>query len=343
MRKIGWIVLMMCLIEVFVVTGGMFAAAPALAVQNVGPEAVWKPGPQFTKTVNDRCGSPKLQAFNDCIGSLMQTEGASPEALAFAKRLDNEGYLRAYQQVGPVGIAHVSYPFKPFENSGILLVNGSPPVIDVDDFGSLPEKDMKQDPLYRELLKEYPAMSLWHGDRLSDTPPKAQPLKDSGESLGFSYRLLDGCRTCKVIGQAHFAFDFDPGGKYLGTRFVKVEKATGAESRSGGAMKGGKPETAMTGSFHVAPGEEFRFSLESNATTGFHWGLASPVNESVVQFVSKTYEAPQQSMMVGVGGREVWIFKGVGRGKTEIRMKYFREWEKGKPPGRTATYSVTVE
>lgn len=342
MKSLVWIVFAACLSQGFVAGAGLMGAMPAVAAQLVGPGAVWQPGPRFINTVREECKSLDGSRLNDCFASVMRKGGPSPEAMAFTKMVDNEGYLSAFSQAGPVGIAHVVYPVKANEKEGILLVNGSPPVIDVDDFGSLPEKDMKQDPLYQDLLKEYPSISLWPGDRSPGASPEVRTLNDEGTALDFRYRLLDGCRACKVLGYAYFAFDFDSTGKFLGMRFSKVEKVAGSTPGTGGSMKTGKRGSGSEGAFHLTVGEEFKITLDSNATTGFQWSLAAPVNESVVKLVSNAYEAPQ-TRLAGAGGKEVWTFRAVGRGQTEIRMKYSRSWEKGTPPARGAVFSVTVE
>jgi len=342
MRTLVWIVFAACLSHGFVAGAGPVGAMPAVAAQMVGPEAVWQPGPRFINTVRQKCDSLVGSRLDDCFASVMRKAGPSPEAMAFTKIVDNEGYLSAFRQAGPVGIAYVAYPLKANQRTGILLVNGSPPVIDVDDFGSLPEKDLKQDPLYRDLLKGYPAVSLWPGDRSPGASPAVQTLKDEGTALVFRYHLQDGCGACKVVGYAHFAFDFDPAGKFLGMRFSKVEKVAGSTPGAGGSMKSGKGGSSKGGTFHVTVGEEFKITLDSNATTGFQWSLAVPVDESVVKLVSNAYEAPQTAL-VGAGGKEVWTFRAVGRGRTEIRMKYSRSWEKGTVPARGAVFSVRVE
>lgn len=321
---------------------GLAFGAPSAAVRVVGPEAVWEPGPQFVKTVRQKCDTSYAPQFNDCFLSMMQNAAPPPEAVAFARNIGKEGYLSGYRQAGPVGIAHVVYPFRVSDNEGILLVNGSPPVIEVDDFGSLPEKEMKQDPRYLELLKEYPRIALWPGDRSLGASPVSGASETGGTVLDFCYRLRDACRTCKIVGEAHFAFEFDPSGKFLGVRFAGVEKGGGAAAASGGKMKNAQGRMDRNGVFRVRVNQEFKITVDSNPTTGYQWDLAAKPDESVVRFVSKAFVAPE-SGLVGAGGKEVWTFRAVGRGQTEIRMKYFRSWEKGKAPVRRALYSVTVD
>lgn len=89
-------------------------------------------------------------------------------------------------------------------------------------------------------------------------------------------------------------------------------------------------------------GQQFTVTLESNATTGYQWQLANPLNESIVKLVGSEYKAPQDGR-IGQGGQEVWTFKAAGKGTTQISMKYVRSWEKDVPPAQTKTFTVTVK
>lgn len=95
------------------------------------------------------------------------------------------------------------------------------------------------------------------------------------------------------------------------------------------------------GHFEVSAGGEFTLTLTSNITTGYHWELAEPLDETIVKLVDSQYEAPKTNV-VGAGGQEVWTFRGVGQGQTTINLKYVRPWEKDVPPEKTASYTLTV-
>jgi inhibitor of cysteine peptidase len=87
---------------------------------------------------------------------------------------------------------------------------------------------------------------------------------------------------------------------------------------------------------------EFTLTLESNRTTGYQWQLAKTPDETVVQLIGNRYEVPD-TRLIGAGGREVWTFKAVGKGKTEIHLKYVRPWEKDVPPVKATVFVVVVE
>jgi len=82
------------------------------------------------------------------------------------------------------------------------------------------------------------------------------------------------------------------------------------------------------GEIKLTPGQTFSLHLNSNPTTGYRWGLASPTNQ-IVQLVTNRYEpAKHKAGMVGSGGVEHWTFKAVGKGRTELVLEYARSWEK---------------
>jgi len=101
--------------------------------------------------------------------------------------------------------------------------------------------------------------------------------------------------------------------------------------------------TANANTIKAKVGEEFTITLESNRTTGYGWELAQSLDESIVKLISSSYKEPQDVRMVGQGGEQVWIFKAVGKGTTEISMKYVRSWEKDTPPAKTQEYKIVVK
>ena len=101
----------------------------------------------------------------------------------------------------------------------------------------------------------------------------------------------------------------------------------------------GKKETSNR--LEVTLGQDFSVTLASNATTGYHWELAAPLDESVVKLVGSEYKTPQTSAL-GAPGQEIWIFRAVGKGQTVIDLKYVRPWEKDVAPAESASYVVTV-
>ena len=91
----------------------------------------------------------------------------------------------------------------------------------------------------------------------------------------------------------------------------------------------------------VTTGREFSVTLASNPTTGYKWDLAKPLDDKLIKLVTSEYVRPD-TKLIGAGGKEVWTFKGVGEGKTEIDLKYVRPWEKDVEPVRKTNFVVVV-
>jgi inhibitor of cysteine peptidase len=88
--------------------------------------------------------------------------------------------------------------------------------------------------------------------------------------------------------------------------------------------------------------QNFTITLKANATTGYQWQLAKPLNESIVQLISSEYLA-DKTKLVGAGGKQVWIFKALKAGQTNISLKYVRPWEKNAPPQNEESYLIIIK
>ena len=201
---------------------------PAEPQAKIGAEAVWQPGMQFMQSVRLACSNAGSN-YGDCLISQMPGAGASPKAVAFSKLLEEKtdgqiGYMADFRKTGRVDIAYVYYPIRANENQGCLLVNGSPPIIDVDDLKLLAEDTMKSDLSYTALASKNPEVTIFPGDRGGTAYPAAEALPQGGQRFIVSYYLQKGCHACARLGTASFAFDFDSAGKFRGTEFLRVRK-----------------------------------------------------------------------------------------------------------------------
>ena len=95
------------------------------------------------------------------------------------------------------------------------------------------------------------------------------------------------------------------------------------------------------GEVNTKADHEIVASLPSNPTTGYQWQLMKPLAERTVKLVSHVYLAPQ-TVLVGAGGQEIWIFRTTGPGETEIALGYIRSWEKGVPPVNSRTIRLKI-
>jgi predicted secreted protein len=314
-------------------------ATQAFAVENVrkssvpathiGPGAVWNAAPSFPGRVQEKCGSLSIPKLGECFSRVMKESGASSEAVAFARRMENDAWLRAFRDTGQVDIAYVTYPFRANENQGVLLVNGNPDLIDVDDFVLPMKEELAKDSVYAGLLKRFPEISFWPGDRYSTELPVALLLSGGGQRMYVGYVLRNGCHACEEIGSAVFAFDFAKNGKLMGQKLMMVTDTTG--------KKYSDPAVPVT----VKQGTVFSLVLDSNRTTGYGWSVEGSVDKSVVKLIGSDYRQPS-TKLVGAGGADVLKFRAVGKGKTVVFLRYARPWEKGVEPVRRAAFVIIV-
>ena len=89
-------------------------------------------------------------------------------------------------------------------------------------------------------------------------------------------------------------------------------------------------------------GQEFKVTLQYNATTGYQWQLAKPPDEKLVKLLSSEYKRPK-SDLIGAGGDMVWTFKALEEGKAKIELNYVRPWEKGTKPAQTTNFVVVIK
>jgi len=314
-----------------------FAGSDERILQNVGPQAVWKPGPEEMQKIREDCTAAAGPALGECFVRGMETSGASVEAVAFTRLTGASVFLKGFMETGRVSIAQVEYPFRANENEGILLVNGFPRMIDVDDLSLLPKSELQKNPLYVHLARDFPQVSLWPGDRHNLDRVITEAIPGGGQRFILDYRLLNGCHACEEIGNAKFSFEFDGLGNFTGIQLKGVESMA---EQNGDENKG--PAKGKVEKMEVKLDQEFTITLKSNPTTGYSWQIDTAPDENVVRLIGSVFVGPQ-TRLVGAGGSEIWTFKAVGRGRTMVRLKYIRPWEKDVPPVEIADYDIQVQ
>jgi hypothetical protein len=203
--------------------GSVSLSAPAAgASDRVGPKAVWKASPEVIVKLRAECSADPAKV-GACFTQFMQSAGASSEAVAFAKSLADKGYgyLRAFRRTGRVDIAYVEYVFRANEMEGVFLVNGDPPMIDVDDGQYLSPLVQQKNTDYAALLRQYPQATVWPADR-GETNAPTVVSSTHGQQFDVEYRLRNGCHACAQIGTELVAFRFDDSGRFHGTMVLGV-------------------------------------------------------------------------------------------------------------------------
>jgi inhibitor of cysteine peptidase len=100
--------------------------------------------------------------------------------------------------------------------------------------------------------------------------------------------------------------------------------------------------SAQTIPLNTSLHNKFSIDLASNPTTGFRWHLGNKLIEKLVRPLGSEF-IPPQTQLVGAGGREIWRFQAMGRGRTKIVLEYARPWEKGYKPADRRVYEVIIK
>ena len=207
-------------------SGDSQPAAPAPAGK-IGASAVWQPPADFlgrAHLVCDRGAGP--MSFPECFMNQIAAAGAPADAVAFTRLLYQQsngdvGIVSAFKKYGAVDAAQVFYPLRANDNYGLLLVNGDPKILDIDDLKRLDRTAMERDAMFHSVKQKYPQTDIWPGDRSGSNPwPRAQTLPGGGTQFVVTYPLINGCHACQHVGLARFGWDFDGSGKFLQATFI---------------------------------------------------------------------------------------------------------------------------
>ncbi len=194
----------------------------------VSSSAVWNPESNDLSEIAQACKAQPGPAYNKCFIDQMG-DYASSEAVAFSQLLAQQtpahaGYLSDLREAGPIDLGLVTYPNSGEIGRGWVLVNGVPSIVDVDNFTILPQSVMEKDPQFNALRLKYPQLKLTvvNDDRSPAASPEMHTLGDGSQQFVISYSLKEPCSTCQPVAHASFGFSFDPTGKFLGVKFIKV-------------------------------------------------------------------------------------------------------------------------
>jgi predicted secreted protein len=315
---------------------------PSASKPRVTEAAVWNPSADVLAALRTKCGEGDPTPIENCFLAEMKSAGASSDAVAFSKSLASTGviYLRGFRQVARVDLAYIQYAFRANELEGVLLVNGDPSPIDVDDESWYPVTELQKYPAYAAIADKFPNVSIWPADRANPQLPKLDATGWGTQSFLVGYILRDGCHACAQIGTATFGFTFDSQGKFQGARVSSVVPAARQieSSRAEGF------ETAGVEQIQVLAGKEFSVTLVANHSTGYSWRLATTLDPATLKQISNTYtERKSGPDEVGAPGEEVWTFGTVAEGTAPLVFEYVRPFEKDAKPVKTSKFLVHIE
>lgn len=109
--------------------------------------------------------------------------------------------------------------------------------------------------------------------------------------------------------------------------------ATGGQGASGAPV-----ERTVT----VTPGESFRITLCSNASTGFSWQSPAIAGSADVSLIDHQV-LPASGAVPGAAGSEGFTFRAASAGTATIDFVYSQPWEGGEQGAWKATVSVDAK
>lgn len=205
---------------------GSRTVAAAAPTGKITSAALWVPGTDFLKNARASCNRSPRRTLANCLIDEMTRAGAPEQAVRFSRQLyrynGEFGVLVRFQMLGPVDMAKVFYPLRAVAplNYGLLLVNGDPAIIDVDDLTKLDRAGLEEDPEYQLLKHNLGDLKLRGGMREGTAWDLSIKRPDGGQSFDIVYRLTPRPAAGRLFSFAHFSWDFAADGKFLGTRFM---------------------------------------------------------------------------------------------------------------------------
>ncbi len=97
----------------------------------------------------------------------------------------------------------------------------------------------------------------------------------------------------------------------------------------------------------VTVSDSFTVTLCSNPTTGFLWSESAQISDlTILQQTDHKFIPPDdrdKPPPPGTPGQEVWTFKALKKGTSEISMEYSRPWEGGEKGEWTFVLTVVAK
>jgi hypothetical protein len=292
------------------------AANEAKRAKSVTVNVVFAGDTKFIDAVKAICQDPHADKLQDCFAEEMKKAGASDAAVEFSRQLGEPGFVRDFRAAGPVDIAYVFYPYRANENQSWVIVNGTPPAIDVDNskLVTIAARALKNSAAYTGLAKSHPDLSPWPGDRYSTEIPDVEMGANGGVHIIVNYRLREKCHSCAVLGHAWYSFEFDAKGIFAGARLMAI-----SVTREKVPVVRATSKTLAT-SIGTSAGEELTIALPIKDAAGSEWILAKALDTAKVRLIEHSHVAPPAGNGAA-GTEEMWKFAALGAGTTQIAFQ----------------------
>lgn len=113
--------------------------------------------------------------------------------------------------------------------------------------------------------------------------------------------------------------------------------ATGRAANTRGKRVSIPDSLRGTGMEAVEEGNTASISFNANATTGYSWEYSFDEQEIVGETTNEYVSKKHPKGMVGCGGKQLYVFKGLREGSTTATFIYRRPWEES-----STLYSIKV-
>lgn len=91
----------------------------------------------------------------------------------------------------------------------------------------------------------------------------------------------------------------------------------------------------------IQPGKSFSLSLACNPTTGYSWQLSDQYDKALLKLTGQAYLSKSTGKLVGQAGHQLFKFRALKNGQTEVKLVYMRPWESVQPL-KTLTVKVVA-
>ncbi len=133
------------------------------------------------------------------------------------------------------------------------------------------------------------------------------------------------------------------------TSFLAIGVAVGLTAGSGVDGVAGDKKATVTVTqkddgtkIKLSRGDTLLVKLEMQAGTGFLWEVAKVDKDKLKQEGKHEVEKPDKKV-VGGKATQVYRFKAMATGASDLELHYKRPFEKDKPPAKTFKVTVVIE
>lgn len=87
-------------------------------------------------------------------------------------------------------------------------------------------------------------------------------------------------------------------------------------------------------------GDQFQIVIEANPTTGYHWEIVDSSALTQVEFIGKEYKSTSEPGLTGGGGLDIFTFKIISAGETNITLGNYPPSNDPVDPVATVSFKV---